>query len=219
MQDFDEEQYIARARAKQTLWRETRARRQAEWQRGKSIAPVETTYRGVRFRSRLEARWAVFFHEIELPWEYEPERFMLSSGEIYIPDFRLDGHVWAEVKPPHGDLAKPRLFDDMIIVLEGPPGYQADRVYQVWHPTFYEANADLTPYDKHAICNCTDERCPGFQHDEVYIGASCDQHLVRQWAKYWPFYWGWGGDVVGMFEERGVERAIAKALSERFGAY
>jgi hypothetical protein len=34
---------------------------------------------GYRFRSRLEARWAVFFDVAGIPWQYEPEGFDLSS--------------------------------------------------------------------------------------------------------------------------------------------
>lgn len=57
---------------------------------------VPTTYRGIRFRSRLEARYAAFFDELEWPWSYEPVDL---SG--YIPDFILGlelGDVLFEVK-------------------------------------------------------------------------------------------------------------------------
>lgn len=37
------------------------------------IKPIETRYAGCRFRSRLEARWAVFFDALKIEWEYEPE--------------------------------------------------------------------------------------------------------------------------------------------------
>lgn len=60
---------------------------------------IETRYKGYRFRSRLEARWAVFFDALGLKWEYEPEGFELKSGR-YLPDFYLPNHkVWVEVKP------------------------------------------------------------------------------------------------------------------------
>lgn len=67
------------------------------------LAPIETAYRGYRFRSRLEARWAVYFDTLEYRWEYEPEGFHLPSGE-YLPDFRVDADragypTWWEVKP------------------------------------------------------------------------------------------------------------------------
>lgn len=52
------------------------------------IKPIETYYNGYRFRSRLEARWAVFFDTLGVEYEYEPEGFMLPSGKCYLPDFR-----------------------------------------------------------------------------------------------------------------------------------
>lgn len=47
---------------------------------------IETSYKGYRFRSRLEARWAVFLDAIGAKWEYEPEGYQLPSG-WYLPDF------------------------------------------------------------------------------------------------------------------------------------
>lgn len=59
---------------------------------------IETAYKGYRFRSRLEARWAVFFDALGLRWEYEPEGFELPSGR-YLPDFYLPLFgVYVEVK-------------------------------------------------------------------------------------------------------------------------
>jgi hypothetical protein len=64
---------------------------------------LPTTYRGTTFRSRLEARWAVFFDTLGVRWEYEPEGFTLPSGN-YLPDFRLPGlNMFAEIKPERVD--------------------------------------------------------------------------------------------------------------------
>lgn len=64
-----------------------------------SIKPIETYYNGYRFRSRLEARWAVFFDEVGIKYQYEPEGFVLSDGTYYLPDFYLpDLRLWVEVK-------------------------------------------------------------------------------------------------------------------------
>lgn len=61
---------------------------------------IETYYNGYRFRSRLEARWAVFFDAAEIKYEYEPEGFELDSGALYLPDFYLpDYKCFVEVKP------------------------------------------------------------------------------------------------------------------------
>lgn len=60
---------------------------------------IETVYNGYRFRSRLEARWAVFFDELGLDYEYEKEGFELPMGR-YLPDFWIaDWLAWVEIKP------------------------------------------------------------------------------------------------------------------------
>lgn len=63
---------------------------------------IETVYKGYRFRSRLEARWAVFFDRLKIRYQYEPETFQLD-GVYYLPDFLLPDlfgtPVYVEVKP------------------------------------------------------------------------------------------------------------------------
>src|SRR5215472_9453908 len=72
------------------------------------IKAIDTEYNGYRFRSRLEARWAVFFDALGIKYRYEVEGFDLD-GLYYLPDFWLP-HIdpelaaegwglWAEVKP------------------------------------------------------------------------------------------------------------------------
>lgn len=51
---------------------------------------IPTIYRGVQFRSRSEARWAVFFDELHVAWEYEPRGYEFD-GVRYLPDFWLPG--------------------------------------------------------------------------------------------------------------------------------
>jgi len=64
------------------------------------LQPVPTIYRQFRFRSRLEARWAVFFDRRGITFDYEPEGFPLPGGGAYLPDFWLPQvSMWAEVKP------------------------------------------------------------------------------------------------------------------------
>lgn len=77
-----------------------------------AIAAIPTRYAGCHFRSRLEARWAVFFDALGIRWEFEPEGFTGCLGEGYLPDFWLDlgadehlsgalreRGLYAEVKP------------------------------------------------------------------------------------------------------------------------
>ena len=57
------------------------------------ITPIETYYNGCYFRSRLEARWAVYFDLCGIDWEYETEGYeiTLENGHTvkYLPDFVL----------------------------------------------------------------------------------------------------------------------------------
>ncbi len=64
------------------------------------IKAIETQYKGYRFRSRLEARWAVFFDALGVQWEYEKEGYDLKDNGYYLPDFWLpDQKAFIEIKP------------------------------------------------------------------------------------------------------------------------
>jgi len=89
------------------------------------IKAIETFYKGYHFRSRLEARWAVFFDTLGIPWKYEVEGFereveyftggavseLASKTVRYLPDFFLPnrwggGGVYVEVKGDENALVK-----------------------------------------------------------------------------------------------------------------
>jgi len=93
------------------------------------IKAIQTSYKGYRFRSRLEARWAVFLDKLGMQWEYEPEGFHLPNGEMYLPDFHLIGKdtngdkidSWLEIKPDNveisaKEMAKVQCFADHVEV-------------------------------------------------------------------------------------------------------
>lgn len=64
------------------------------------IKPIQTVYKGYKFRSRLEARWAVFFDALGIEWQYEPEGYQLPDGTWYLPDFYLpEFSSTIEIKP------------------------------------------------------------------------------------------------------------------------
>ena len=75
-----------------------------------TIKAIETKYNGYRFRSRLEARWAVFFDAGEFWWEYEPEGFDIPGFGYYLPDFLIQipalrehhAFCYVEIKPNDG---------------------------------------------------------------------------------------------------------------------
>ncbi len=61
--------------------------------------PIETFYNGYKFRSKNEAKWAMFFDKVGIRYEYEPVTFWGWSKQQYKPDFYLpDYDKYVEVK-------------------------------------------------------------------------------------------------------------------------
>ena len=74
------------------------------------IQAKPTAYNGYLFRSKLEAKWAVFFDMLHIPYVYEPEAFVCFDGSQYTPDFYLPKSylrdrnakgVYLEIKPDY----------------------------------------------------------------------------------------------------------------------
>lgn len=67
-----------------------------------TIKAKPTVYKGVSFRSRLEARSAAAFDRQGCSWRYEYDTYQ-AGGTGYVPDFyvvdRSGVAVWVEVKP------------------------------------------------------------------------------------------------------------------------
>lgn len=116
------------------------------------LKAIETTYNSYKFRSRIEARWAVFFDTLGICYEYEKEGFDLGHGMYYLPDFWLPEHeCYIEIKG-----AEPTIDEDAkaarLAEHSGKP------VYTFWGEvgSFADNNASLNggmDYD-HWWCEC-----------------------------------------------------------------
>lgn len=98
----------------------------------------ETKYNGYNFRSRAEARWAIFFDAFGIKYHYEYQDFILEDGIRYLPDFWLPefmGGCHAEVKGKFTDVEKQKckqlalLTNEPVLLLEGVP----DHKFTVWY--------------------------------------------------------------------------------------
>ncbi len=106
---------------------------------GETVRPIlaiETSYKGYRLRSRLEARWLCFFDELGIEYWYEPEGFKLPSGyylpDLYFPVFR----VYAEIKPREFTSEERSKIEELSVVtstqsllLVGPPDFKTYEVF------------------------------------------------------------------------------------------
>jgi hypothetical protein len=152
---------------------------------------LETEYRGYRFRSRLEARWAVFFDACRIEWEYEPEGYELTNGTRYLPDFwlpKFHGGIFVEVKPSGGDFTKARAFadeGDRILLAEGSP-----------HPKEYELAGEI---------GCAGEVC--FCSKYLPDGSNESEH------RFYVQPAGCAFDMAGMV----VLNAVGVSRAARFG--
>lgn len=147
---------------------------------------IETKYNKHLFRSRLEARWAVYFDSLGIKWIYEPEGYELPGGERYLPDFYLPEHqVYVEVKPEPCFQNRWLLFTTGIgaplVILDGPP---AIRNYNLYMP------------------GATDRDC-------CHI-----VFLMAPWHKYFPWFDGSIGELFGDGDE--YDNAVTAACSARF---
>lgn len=106
------------------------------------IQAIQTVYDGHRFRSRMEARWAVFFDHMFIKYHYELEGYNLPSGR-YLPDFYLPNFergCFAEVKPKFSVEEKMKcqelcdLAKKPVLLLEGPPDFMCYIYLDPEHP-------------------------------------------------------------------------------------
>lgn len=109
---------------------------------------IDTIYNNYRFRSRLEARWAVFFDTLGIKYEYEEEGYeSIKTGVRYLPDFRLTEYkCWIEIKgqePTEYEYQKASIVGAFIVagsigVPEMDKDYQCVGPYQIMATPHFE---------------------------------------------------------------------------------
>lgn len=148
---------------------------------GGRVRPIPTTYRGRLFRSRLEARWAVFFDHLGIDFRYEDEGYQLPSG-WYVPDFFLPScATFIEVR---GDIARVDLADlaakaDQLPILQPQGGERGPRLMLLGSipndpPETWGDWGWLTGFKP---CDCDDPSCT---HEERY-GFGAFRKNDRPW--------------------------------------
>lgn len=175
----------------------------------KEAKPIETPYKGYMFKTRLKARWAVFFDALGVKWEYEPEGYELDDGTRLLPDFILHNVVMC-----HGYNNKPNINrgQDLYVLVRttlkesdsrkiikfheaGFPIYvvgnlpDVDTTYDDLFELSYEYDR-INYYNFEAIDNVWCGGIPGISHDEIFciFGDNSnyleDMDIDRTWQAY-----------------------------------
>jgi hypothetical protein len=147
---------------------------------------IETVYNGYRFRSRLEARYAVFFNRLSVPYEYEWEGFDLD-GKRYLPDFWLPVQQrWIEIKgqkPTAEELAKVKSLEEATgypsCLFYGLPG---DNDGWAYFTCAHGGNAgksfsDKVQWRRCPVCSTVDVNIR--HHDECHLYSEIDGIELR----------------------------------------
>ncbi|MCD7872798.1 MAG: hypothetical protein LUG21_05810 [Clostridiales bacterium] len=95
--------------------------------------PVQTRYDGYYFRSRTEAKWAVFFKTAGISYEYEKERFPSYNHKGYLPDFCIQNVVFNN-----------EIIPELYIEVKGR--MDEDSAKRIW--CFVDEAKSLNEYDK-----------------------------------------------------------------------
>lgn len=168
---------------------------------------IPTIYRGVRFRSRLEARWAEAFDQRGIEWTYEEDSYDLD-GKYYLPDFWLPRlRTYVEVKGILNEEAesKPRALaraaansQILVVIAHVPAGVRwavAGSGPLQWNDGLEvcEVTGLVQFSDGGGHCRCC-EREPERPWDPPYEGV--------RWAAVLR-WWAWGLARHGRMEEAG----------------
>lgn len=160
----------------------------------REIKAIETVYNGYKFRSRLEARWAVFFDAAGIEYEYEPEGFELEDGTKYLPDFYLPEYDWyVEIKPPRkgavDDIIRASKFVGekiRVLLLLGniPPKTDKD----MYHYKALYKNTLTEDLTIGSVC-C---RCAYAEQNEPYTKLEFITWLGVDWGAHFPVFDNYG---------------------------
>ncbi len=163
----------------------------------RSITAIPTTYAGVNFRSRLEARYAAFFDIVGWRWEYEP-----LDLKGWIPDFRLT------IPCKHSEC-----YGSHVLLVEVKPHYSIDSFSGT--PEYALAmkgyGADDLPCDAVALFGID----PSVSFWVMGHGAGGGEYDIESWNVDWVDAWRKAGNLV---QWRRPEQPVMRHGKEQYPA-
>jgi hypothetical protein len=141
------------------------------------LRAIETHYNNYRFRSRTEARWAVFYDTLGIKYEYEKEGFDLD-GVWYLPDFWLpEQQCWIEIKGQEPTAEEVQKADLLSIYTQKP-------IYVFWGDVWVpgkEKRVSVQSCD-FAVFGCCAEAVDAERRRDTLINFVLDE--FEKWGMY-----------------------------------
>ena len=166
--------------------------------------PLPTKFNGTTFRSRTEARWAVFFTCMNWEWTYENQGFELEAGGHYLPDFEIrlpnTEMYFVEVKPDDFDKFEQEEYMDRLQRFTS------------------EAGKDLLILDGNPSCKPFDLVCHSFEGKSLGCAFLQDYEPYVRWIdEYWMGYIQLDATTGRQFTvHRNDERLQRKSFGRRY---
>lgn len=148
------------------------------------IRSIEAIYDGYRFRSRTEARWAVFLKTLGVSFQYEAEGLDLD-GAWYLPDFWIaDWDGFVEVKNDKSDplagfyicVKLSELSGKRVLLINGVP---SDYTMLAWN-----IDGEFAPARFSQCRKCTAVYIEEHGGDSAYALELCDASCTN--SDKWP---------------------------------
>lgn len=185
------------------------------------IKAIDTPYKGHLFRSRLEARFAVYFDELNVKWEYEKEGFELGNGLRYLPDFYLtDFGIYVEIKPSKYSLKEHQKCKKLAVLS------QKIVVEALGLPSVNTFTA-IVPSLKYVCSECGFTEKYDFDGKRIYCECKVKHNIIKSVneveavlllhsdnSSYKPLYFTPYMDIYT--DDKVIQRAIEKATQARF---
>jgi len=183
------------------------------------IKPIDTQYKGYKFRSRLEARVAVFLDAVQASWEYEIEGYTLPINGRYLPDFfvtsfrKCEKPFWLEVKATKPTTAEINKLRELCVLTK------TAGAFFIGSTNFHKQQVSTF-----SVMAQHDEEYLGWHVSEAftYMQAPLDTYIedVSAPKNFWDKY---GEDMITCYDMfmrcadcRNLKPAAVAALSARF---
>lgn len=177
---------------------------------------IETTYNGYRFRSRLEARWAIFFDELKIKYQYELEGYELPNGMRYLPDFYIESmDLFVEIKPSVDSISNEEIDKMISFSIEGGKNLLLITGEPTKDSMYFLSNRTACTLDDIAVINGNTNVSDVYADWKSELTSSALVSIEKD-AITWKWTIVQSGKIKEWFVDADIKLAKIKAVRSRF---